>query len=205
MNDIFSLFSLVTKANAAIIPNAASRHLSYTFSANHQAQILTNNYKNNLLPQLNWEILAKMPVCFMQVTFFSHFRPSLGFCKKNLQVIAQLSTAQHSIHISQNNMTSHIYRVYTIEWWVFKFNKKTISHLTQAQRTPSAEYLSKFLNRARNSRCTVIRDMDTSKQNTEIAFDFCDAILETGPAISMRSELLVAHERLGHLLLLLTV
>jgi len=30
----------------------------------------------------------------------------------------------------------------------------------------------------------------------------CDAILETGPAVSMRSEMLVAHEKLGQLPLL---
>jgi len=34
------------------------------------------------------------------------------------------------------------------------------------------------------------------------AFSCCDAILETGSAVSMRSELLVAHEKLGQLLLL---
>ena len=53
--------------------------------------------------------------------------------------------------------------------------------------------------------CTVITDLDTSKQNTQKAFSCCDAILETDPAVSMRSELLVAHEKLGQLLLLLTV
>ena len=60
-----------------------------------------------------------------------------------------------------------------------------------------------FLNRApRNSRCTVITDLDNSKQSTQKAFSCCDAILETGPAVSMRSELLVAHEKLGQLPLL---
>jgi len=39
-----------------------------------------------------------------------------------------------------------------------------------------------FLNRARNSRCTVITDLDTSKLSTQKAFSCCDAILETGPA-----------------------
>ena len=39
-----------------------------------------------------------------------------------------------------------------------------------------------FLNRARNSRCTVITDLDTSKRSTQKAFSCCDAILETGPA-----------------------
>jgi len=34
------------------------------------------------------------------------------------------------------------------------------------------------------------------------AFSCCDAILETGPAVSIRSELLVAHEKHGQLLLL---
>ena len=41
-----------------------------------------------------------------------------------------------------------------------------------------------FLNRARNSRCTVITDLDTSKRSTQKAFSWCDAILETGPAVS---------------------
>ena len=59
-----------------------------------------------------------------------------------------------------------------------------------------------FLNRARHSRCTVITDLDTSKRSTQKAFSCCDAILETGPAVSMRSELMVAHEKLGQLPLL---
>jgi hypothetical protein len=39
-----------------------------------------------------------------------------------------------------------------------------------------------FLNRARNSRCTVITDLDTSKRSIQNAFFCCDAILETGLA-----------------------
>ena len=38
-----------------------------------------------------------------------------------------------------------------------------------------------FLNRARNSRSTVITDLDTSKRSTQKAFSCCYAILETGP------------------------
>jgi len=49
---------------------------------------------------------------------------------------------------------------------------------------------------------SVITDLDTSKRGTLKAFSRCDAILETGPALSMRSELLVANEKLGQLLLL---
>ena len=56
--------------------------------------------------------------------------------------------------------------------------------------------------RAQNSRCTVITDLDTSKRGTQKVFSCCDAILETGPAVCMRSELLVAHEKLGQLPLL---
>ena len=41
-----------------------------------------------------------------------------------------------------------------------------------------------FLNRARNSRCTVITDLDTSKRSTQKASSCCDAILETSPAVS---------------------
>ena len=106
---------------------------------------------------------------------------------------------------------------------VSKVNKKFISHLTRAKRTPSAAatvqvshalpavrfssllrtmHSASFLNRARNSRCTVITDLDTSKPSTQKAFSCCDAILETGPAVSMRSDLLVAHEKLGQLPLL---
>ena len=59
-----------------------------------------------------------------------------------------------------------------------------------------------FLNRARNSRCTVITDLDTSKRSKQKAFSCCDAILETGPALSMRSELLAEHEKLGQFPLL---
>ena len=39
-----------------------------------------------------------------------------------------------------------------------------------------------FLNRERNSRCTVITDLDTSKRSTQKAFSCCDTILRTGPA-----------------------
>jgi len=56
-----------------------------------------------------------------------------------------------------------------------------------------------LLNRARNSRRTVITYLDTSKRSTQKAFFCCDAILETGPAVSMRSELLVVHAKLGQL------
>jgi hypothetical protein len=62
-----------------------------------------------------------------------------------------------------------------------------------------AHALPAVLNRAQNSRCTVITDLDTSKRSTQKAFSCCDAILETVPAVSMRSELLVAHEKLGQL------
>ena len=146
---------------------------------------------------------------------------------------------------------------------VSKVNKKFISHLTLAQRTPSAAatvqvshalpavrfsclprgrgasfqdcvaaekklflcsvlrcpdlwlqcsvsfvhglektHRASFPNRVRNSRCTVITDLDALKQSTQKAFFCCDAIFKTGPAVSMRSELLVAHEKLGQLLLL---
>jgi hypothetical protein len=49
---------------------------------------------------------------------------------------------------------------------------------------------------------TGVADLDTSKRSTRNAFSCCDAILETGPAVSMRSELLVAHKKLGQLPLL---
>jgi hypothetical protein len=36
------------------------------------------------------------------------------------------------------------------------------------------------------------------KTDTKKAFSCCDTILKTGPAVSMRSELLTAHHKLGH-------
>jgi hypothetical protein len=114
---------------------------------------------------------------------------------------------------------------------VSKVNKKFISYLTRAQRTPSAAATvqvfhalpavrfscllrGQFLRWRRSrkkafcvlrfdSRCTLIADLDTSKRSTQKAFSCCDAILETSPAVSMRSELLVAHEKLGQLPLLM--
>ena len=118
-----------------------------------------------------------------------------------------------------------LYSVFTMSGAVSKVNKKFISHLTRAQRTPSAaatvqvshalpavrfSYLLRgrgvsfqdgaaagkdFLcapfwgvqicdYSARNSRCTVITDLNTSKRRTQKAFSCCGAILETGPAVS---------------------
>ena len=60
-----------------------------------------------------------------------------------------------------------------------------------------------FLNRALQLYCcSLITDLDTSKRGTQKAFSCCGAILETGPAVSMKSELLVAHKKLGQMLLL---
>ena len=78
---------------------------------------------------------------------------------------------------------------------VFRFE---VSFVHGLEKTHHAS----FLNCARNSRCTVITDLDTSKRSTQKAFTCCDAILKTGPAVSIRSELLVAHEKLGKLPLL---
>jgi hypothetical protein len=47
-----------------------------------------------------------------------------------------------------------------------------------------------------------VADLDISKRSTQNAFSCCDAILETGPTVNMRSELLVAHEKLRQLPLL---
>jgi hypothetical protein len=72
---------------------------------------------------------------------------------------------------------------------VSKVNKKFISYLTRAQSKLSAaatvqvsHVLPAVLNRAQNSHCTVITDLDTTKRSTQKAFSCCDAILETGPA-----------------------
>ena len=127
---------------------------------------------------------------------------------------------------------------------VSRVNKKFISHLTRAQRIPSAAATVPSFSYATSSSllmltagpvskmasqpekdfcvlrfevsrsvitvqrefravqlycCTVITDLDTSKRSTQKAFSCCDAILKTDPAVSMRSELLVAHEKLGQL------
>ena len=86
---------------------------------------------------------------------------------------------------------------------VSKVNKKFISHLTRVKHTPLAAASVQICDYS--ARCTVITDLDTSERSTQKAFSCCNAILETGPhgpAVSMRSELLVAHEKLGQLPLL---
>jgi hypothetical protein len=52
-----------------------------------------------------------------------------------------------------------------------------------------------------NHRSGYLKTEHTEKK----AFSCCDAILDTGHSVSTRSELLVAYEKLGQLLLLLTV
>jgi len=52
----------------------------------------------------------------------------------------------------------------------------SVSYVHGLEKTHHAS----FLNCARNSRCTVITDLDTSKRSTQKAFSCCDAILQTG-------------------------
>ena len=52
----------------------------------------------------------------------------------------------------------------------------------EVSRSVITVHRASFLNRARNSRCTVFTELDTSKRSTQKAFSCCDAILETGPA-----------------------
>jgi hypothetical protein len=105
---------------------------------------------------------------------------------------------------------------------VSKVNKKSISNLTRAQPTPSAAAtvqvshalpavrflaLPASISIARNSRCTVITDLDTSKRSTQKAFSAATPSWKLtprprSPAVSMRSELLVADKKLGQLPLL---
>ena len=68
----------------------------------------------------------------------------------------------------------HVYICYV----VYNFNYMYIYRVHTKKWCGGAS----FLNRARNSRCTVITDLDTSKRNTQKAFSCSDAILETGPA-----------------------
>jgi hypothetical protein len=113
-------------------------------------------------------------------------------------------------HVLSSKVTLNLYTGYTQKnGAVSKVNKKCISHLSRAQPTPSAaatvqvsHALPAVHNSAQNSHCTVIADLDTSKRSTQKAFSCCDAILETGPAVSMGSKLLVAYEKLEQLSLL---
>ena len=97
------------------------------------------------------------------------------------------------ITLHRNHRSGHLKTEHTESLFLLR------RHLGNWLRRPAG---ASFLNRARNSRCTVITDLDTSKRSTQKAFSCRDAVLETGPAVSMRSELLVAHEKLGQLPLL---
>jgi hypothetical protein len=68
----------------------------------------------------------------------------------------------------------------------------------------SLHALPAVLNRAQNSLCTVITDLDTSKRSTQSLFLLRRPLgnWPRGPAVSMRSELLVAYEKLWQLPLL---
>ena len=94
-------------------------------------------------------------------------------------------------HKRLRNVVKNVYTGYTQKnGAVSKDNKKFISQLntgtTYAVSSSGLETThlpgASFLNRARNSRFTVITDLDTSKRSTQKAFSCCDAILETGPA-----------------------
>ena len=52
------------------------------------------------------------------------------------------------------------------------------SEVSRSVITVQREFRARF----RNSRCTVITDLYTSKRSSQKAFSCCDAILETGPA-----------------------
>ena len=61
-------------------------------------------------------------------------------------------------------------------------SRKTLSVCSVLKWGKTHHTCASFLNRSRNSRCTVITDLDTSKWIKQKVFSCCDAILETGPA-----------------------
>ena len=81
---------------------------------------------------------------------------------------------------------------------VSKLNKKSISHLTLAQRTPSSAAANVQVSHAliTTLQCVHPGSHDTQTHRQK-AFSCRDAIFETGPAVSMRSEPLAAQEKLG--------
>jgi len=86
---------------------------------------------------------------------------------------------------------------------VSKVNKKFISHLTQAQHTPSAAAATVEVSRALNTilQCMHPRSHDTNRKPSPAATPSWK-LVPRGPAVSIRSELAVAHEKLGQLPLL---
>jgi len=85
---------------------------------------------------------------------------------------------------------------------VSKVNKKLISHITLAQPTPSAAATVQVS----NALITILQCVHPGSHDTHTeSLYLLRRHLENwprGPAVSMRSELLVAHEKLGQLSLL---
>jgi len=63
----------------------------------------------------------------------------------------------------------------------FEVSSSVITVLREFRARFRKDARTSFLNGARNSRCTVIADLDTSKRSTQKAFSCCDAIMENWP------------------------
>ena len=86
-------------------------------------------------------------------------------------------TVTHIVHnaedLSGYDFNIWNYSIY-FDWiWYFEFTTKAVDRIHRVYTMHGAS----FLNCARNSRCTAITDLDTSKRSTQKAFSCCDAIL----------------------------
>jgi len=76
-------------------------------------------------------------------------------------------------------------------------------HNVHRQQRQLSKFLTRYQQVASHAYCGAAGSVSkmASQQETEHT-ESCDAILETGPAVRMRSELMVAQEKLGQLPLL---
>ena len=84
----------------------------------------------------------------------------------------------HNAHHQQQQLSKFLMRYQQFASHAYCDAAGPVSKMASEQEKPPAGAF--FLNRARNSRCTVITDLDTSKRSTQKAFSCCYAILETG-------------------------
>src|SRR5215475_5243636 len=77
-------------------------------------------------------------------------------------------------------------------------------HNVHRQQRQLSKFLMRYQQFASRAYCGAAEPVSkmASQQEKARIFSCCDAILETGPAVSVRSELLVGREKLGQLPLL---
>ena len=98
--------------------------------------------------------------------------------RRQFQIIFWVQEYKYNLQRHLLNFTAYLLNFSVLATYIRIFTYLMLLHTprftVQKRRTMHG---ASFLNRARNSHCTVITDLDTSKRSTQKAFSCCDAIL----------------------------